>query len=226
MLTLWSLVLLSMNQLTEFNGSHVQGSPTVTNDTSFRVTLSNPTGGAVLGTASTFVNIMNAPEPGTFRTVAPPFDTALNFRREGDVNILTWDGGGQLQRADRPTGPWQTLSIATNPFTVQSPIPTTFYRVTRPRPANVYVPSSYDGQTPLPLVMLLHAYTRTGAAEEAYMQFRPPRRGSDFFTATRIVSPSMAQPWPSRAGASSDLFCPFPEGRGLDGALETGSGRP
>jgi len=145
----------------------------VTNDRRFRVTLSNPTGGAALGIASTIVNITNAPEAGTFRPVAPPFDTALNLRREGDVNIVTWDGGGQLQRADSPTGPWQTLSSATNPFTVQSPLPTSFFRVTRPRPANVYVPSTYDGQTPLPLVILLHAYTRTGADEEAYMQFRP-----------------------------------------------------
>ena len=55
----------------------------VTNDTSFRVTLSNPTGGATLGTASTTVNILNAPELGTFRTVAPPFDTALTIRRDG-----------------------------------------------------------------------------------------------------------------------------------------------
>ena len=43
----------------------------VTNDTSFRVTLSNPTGGATLGTASTTVNILNASRTGTFRTVAP-----------------------------------------------------------------------------------------------------------------------------------------------------------
>ena len=110
----------------------------VTNNTTFRVTLSNPTGGATLGTAATTVTIQNANELGTFRTVAPPFDTGLGIRREGSVNLLTWTGGGQLQRADRPTGPWQTLLTATSPYTVQSPIPTTFYRVTRPRPVNVY----------------------------------------------------------------------------------------
>ena len=89
------------------------------------------------------------------------------------MNILTWTGGGQLQRADRLTGPWQTLTNATSPTTVQSPIPATFYRVTRPRPVNLYVPSSYDGQTPMPLVILLHGYGDTGAGKETYMQFRP-----------------------------------------------------
>ena len=94
--------------------------------------------------------------------MAPPFDTALTIRRDGGFNILTWSGGGQLQRADRPTGPWQMLTNASSPYTVQSALPTTFYRVTRPRPVNLYIPSSYDGQTPLPLVILLHGYSGTG----------------------------------------------------------------
>jgi len=109
----------------------------VTRDTTFRVTLSNLTEVATLGTASTTVNILNAPEPGTFLTVAPAFDTALSIQREGDVNLLTWRGAGQLQRADDPTGPWQTLASATSPLAVQSPLSTTFYRATRPRPVNV-----------------------------------------------------------------------------------------
>ncbi len=119
----------------------------------FRVTLSNPTPGVTLGTATTTVSIK-----GDYAKVAPPFDTALTIRREWGVNVLTWAGGGQLQRADKPTGPWQTLTTATNPWTVQSPVPTTFYRVTRPRPVNLYVPSSYNGQTNMPLVIMLHGY--------------------------------------------------------------------
>ena len=135
---------------------------------SFRVTLSNPTGGAVLGTATTIVNI-----DGAYATLAPPFDTALTIRQDRGVNVLTWAGGGQLQRADRVTGPWQTLLTATNPCTVQSSLPTTFYRVTRPRPVNLYVPSSYDGQTTLPLVLLLYGYGAGAAWVENYMQFQP-----------------------------------------------------
>ncbi len=147
--------------------------PLVTNNTSFRVLLSNPTGGATLGTATATVNILNAPELGVFRAIAPPFDTALNIRQTGGVNFLTWAGGGQLQRADHPTGPWQTLASATSPLPVRSPLPVTFYRVARPRPVNLFVPSRHDGQTNLPLVILLHGYARTGQIEEDYMQLRP-----------------------------------------------------
>ncbi len=142
-----------------------------TNDRSFRVILSNPTDG-VLGNASSTATIMNMSEPGMFRAVSPSFDTALMVRQEAGLNVLTWAGGGQLQRADSPSGPWQTLTTATNPYTIQSPIPTSFYRVTSPRPVNVYVPSGYNGQTNMPLVILLHFYTGTGASQENYMQFR------------------------------------------------------
>jgi poly(3-hydroxybutyrate) depolymerase len=153
----------------------------VTKNTSFRVILSNPTGGATLGRTSTSVSILDATGLGTYRTVAPPFDTALTIGRSGGLNILTWSGGGQLQRADRPTGPWQMLTNASSPAAVQSALPTTFYRVTRPRPVNVYVPSSYDGQTRLPVVILLHGYTQTGAESESYFQFQPLAEARGFF---------------------------------------------
>jgi polyhydroxybutyrate depolymerase len=71
------------------------------------------------------------------------------------------------------TGPWQTLLTATNPCIVQSPFPASFYRVTRPRPAYLYVPPGYDGHTPLPLVLLLHGYSGTGPGCENWMHLMP-----------------------------------------------------
>ena len=135
---------------------------------SFRVTLSNPTGGATLGASSTTVNIV-----GAYYTLSPPFDTALTIRHDSGRNILTWAGVGQLQKADTVTGPWQTLTVAKSPCTVLSPIPTTFYRVSRPRPVKLYVPSTYDGQTPMALVILLHGYGDSGIGQEDYMKFQP-----------------------------------------------------
>jgi poly(3-hydroxybutyrate) depolymerase len=134
----------------------------------FRVSLSNATGGATLGSAVTTVNIV-----GAYSTVAPPFETGLTIESNDRFNTLTWEGGGQLQRADSPTGPWQTLPSAHSPTTVQSSVPTTFYRVARPRPTNFYVPSSYDGQTPMPLVVLLHEYGASGSDVENYVQLLP-----------------------------------------------------
>src|SRR5262249_23172694 len=131
--------------------------------------------------SSVMVNIMDATGlGGTYRSVAPPFETALAIRREGGANLMTWAGGGQLRRADTPAGPWQTLA-PTNSYAVRSTIPTGFYGVARPRPVNVYVPSGYDGSTKLPLVILLHAYAYTGAAQESYMRFQPLAETKSFF---------------------------------------------
>lgn len=134
----------------------------------FRVTLSNPSNGAGLGTATATVSILEHDF-----TLAPPVDSVLTIRRNCGVNVLTWSTGGQLQRADQVTGPWQTLTVTTNGCVIQSPLPATFYRVTRPRPVNLFVPSGYDGHTPMPLVILLHGGHLTGDWIENYMHLRP-----------------------------------------------------
>jgi poly(3-hydroxybutyrate) depolymerase len=135
---------------------------------SFQVILTNPTGGATLGTATTTVNILE-----NYPTITPPIDARLAIRREGGVNLLTWTEGGQLQRADRVTGPWQTLAAARSPWPVQSAVPATFYQVTSSRPVSLHVPSSYDGHTPMPLVILLHGYTYSGDVMEYWLAFQP-----------------------------------------------------
>lgn len=134
----------------------------------FGVTLSNPTGGVTQGRMTTTVTIQD-----NYVTVVPPFNSMLGVQHDRDVNVLTWAGGGQLQRADRVEGPWQTLTGALSPCAVRSRVPATFYRVRHPRPVTLYVPSGYDPQTPLPFVMSLHGSLQSGQAEEDYMRLRP-----------------------------------------------------
>ncbi len=179
----------------------------VKSNTSFKINLSNSTGGAILGTASTTVNIFDATGlKGTWHAVAPPFDTALTIQREAEFEILTWNGGGQLQRADSPAGPWQMLTNATSPFVVQSPVPTTVYRVTRPRAVNLYAPSSYDGQTPMPIVILLHGYSWSGADQENWMHFQPlaESRGFLYCYPDSSIDPLGAEFW-----NGTDACCDF-----------------
>ena len=152
----------------------------VSNNITFRIFLSNPTGGASLGRASATVTIVSPQTPGLIRSVAPPHDTALSIRRQAELNVLSWDGRGLLQRADSPLGPWQSMLTATNPYTVQSRIPATFYRVALPRPATVYVPSSYNATNPLPLMLLLHGSDTTGSQQEDYMRFQPLAESAGF----------------------------------------------
>lgn len=144
-----------------------------TNDSSFRIKLSNPSDNAKLGNAAAIVHILKTVGNGTYRWVAPPFETSLGIQENGGHPELHWNGGGTLQRADFPDGPWQMLSNAVSPYRVGGTLPTAFYRVTSPRPAELYVPSSYDGHTELPLVLLLHGYGGSGADIENYFKLQP-----------------------------------------------------
>ncbi len=165
----------------------------------FRVTLSHPTGGATLGTATTTVSILE-----NYATVTPPFDARLAIRQDGGVNLLTWTGGGQLQRADRVEGPWQTLAAARSPWTVQSPVPVSFYQVKGIRPVNLYVPSGYTGQNPRPLVILLHGYGSSGAAYESILSWSPVAEARSFFY---CYPDGTIDRWGSRFWNATDACC-------------------
>jgi polyhydroxybutyrate depolymerase len=81
-----------------------------------------------------------------------------------------------------------------------------FYRVTRPRPVSVYVPSSYDGQRSVPLVILLHGYTGTGASQEDYMQFQPLAEAHGFLY---CYPDSMVDVWGQPFWNATDTCCDF-----------------
>jgi polyhydroxybutyrate depolymerase len=123
--------------------------------TYFTVTLSNASGGIPLGLATTRVNLFY---PKGYYPIVPWIDAQPRLGRENGVNLLSWDGDGVLQRADQVTGPWEDLGQVSSPYVTRSSLPMGFYRIQHsPRPAEVYVPSGYDGQTPLPLILMLHA---------------------------------------------------------------------
>jgi polyhydroxybutyrate depolymerase len=175
-------------------------------DRVFTLSLSAPTDGRLLGVATASITLVHTPERGTVYGVAVPFDTALTIRRDGAAQVVAWKGGGQLQRADTPEGPWQTVSNATSPYRIQSPVPTAVYRVTRPRPVELYAPSTYDGHTPLPLVILLHGYGGTGAGQEDYMGFRALAESRGFL----YCSPdSLADQWGNQYWNATDGCCDF-----------------
>ena len=130
----------------------------------FRVTLSNAGEGVVLGTSTATVGLS-----GMFHVVGPSFSPQLAIRRDSESNLATWLGDGQPQRADSPTGPWIALGRVQSPLPISSALPGSFYRIKNPRPVNVYVPTKYDGHTPMPLVIALHGYTDSGAGIDSYM---------------------------------------------------------
>lgn len=61
---------------------------------------------------------------------------------------------------------------------------------TTDRPAPVIIPSTYDGTTPLPLIVLLHGDGVSGAAQEMYMHLGPVTRASGAY----LVLPNGTRP--------------------------------
>ena len=138
----------------------------------FTVLLSHPTGGIPLGTATTLISILNV-FPGGSHPVVPPLDARLKIRREQQMNIVTWDGNGSLLGADQVSGPWEECAEARSPYASHPVRPAGFYQIRSTRPTKVYVPARYDGQTPLPLVVVLHGYSGDAAWMENYFRFQP-----------------------------------------------------
>jgi len=120
----------------------------------FFVTLSYVSAGVPLRLATTQVKI---PHPQGYYPILPWINAQPKLRQEGGVNLLTWEGDGVLQRAGQVTGPWEDLPGAASPYATVPNSPGGFYRIRHSRPAEVYVPSGYDGRTPLPLIVVLHA---------------------------------------------------------------------
>lgn len=141
----------------------------------FHVILSNPSNGAGLGRA-----VASADIEGSFLTVAPLFDCDLEIQRGARSHVLTWMGDGPLQRSDAPSGPWQILERRQSPVRIESSEVAGFYRIQNPRPVQVFVPSKYDGHSPLPLVIALHGLPSSGAEMERYLRLLPLAEARDF----------------------------------------------
>jgi len=79
-------------------------------------------------------------------------------------------------------------------------------------PVDVYVPPSYDGSTPMPLVILLHSYTITGAFAESVFGLKPVAAERGFLLAVPEGKvDSMGAPyWNATSGC-----CDF-DGSGVD----------
>ncbi len=137
---------------------------------SFRVLLSNPSDGIPLGTATAAVNLCN---PGGYHPILPPMDAEPELHAEAGVLLLSWHGDGALQRSDQVDGPWEDLPGEESPYAMKPSLRRSFYRIQCSRPTEVYVPASYDDQTPLPLILVLHALGGDAAGMRSWFPLEP-----------------------------------------------------
>lgn len=108
------------------------------------------------------------------RAIALLFATALLVSCSSSDETATTDSAAPTTAAattEAPTTVPETTVDETVPDTVAD---TTVATVdpTIDRPFEVFAPTSYDPNTPMPLVVLLHGFGASGAIQEAYFQFQ------------------------------------------------------
>jgi polyhydroxybutyrate depolymerase len=137
---------------------------------SFTVTLTNLTGEIPLGRSTSQVTIVDASE-GNVETAQPLVRGVIG--NEAGLVEVSWTGPAALSRADFVTGPWEQLGALNSPLLTTADLNGAFYQLRSPRPARLYVPSSYDGLTPMPLVLVLHGYGGAAASYLDYFRIEP-----------------------------------------------------
>lgn len=135
---------------------------------SFTVTLSNPTGQIPGGRTSCSVAIVDH-AGGNLDQAQPTVSAAI--ANHGGLVQVSWLGTATVSRADSITGPWEHLGTTDGPLFATSHLPGAFYQIRSPRSARIYLPSSYDGQTPRPLVIVLHGLGGDASWIRSYFQF-------------------------------------------------------
>lgn len=136
----------------------------------FVVRLSNPTGPLGITRAVTVITIADETEGQTV-WVRPPVRGAAAYA-DGHIQV-SWAGEADVLRADAITGPWEELGTLDSPLVLAAQSVGGFYQLRSPRAARLYLPSGYDGRTPLPFVTLLHGYGATSTWHEDYWQLQP-----------------------------------------------------
>lgn len=110
--------------------------------------------------------------------IRPQWDPGLKVHRDEDQLLLDWKGQGLLEEATTPGGPWSRVANRRDrnaPATVMPTEPTTFFRLRNlsPRTTEVFVPSSYQPNSSLPLIILLHGFRGNGQRIESWFRFLP-----------------------------------------------------
>lgn len=178
---------------------------------SFTVSLGNPTAGMPLGTSSTRITISDA-GPGRIFPVEPPASSRPGIRREMDQTVVSWEGSAVVRRADHVAGPWETPAGTRSPHAERPSLPERFYQIRSARPTRLYVPASYDGQTPLPLILVLHGYSGDAAWMENYYRFRSLAESRGFLLCYPEGTTDLAG---LRFWNATDACCDF-DGLGVD----------
>lgn len=136
-----------------------------------------------------------------------------------DLIQVFWQGSAALSRANSAAGPWEPVGAVDSPFVTTPESSVAFYQLKGRRSARVHVPSRYDGQTSLPLVVVLHGYGGDSSWMEGYFQFQPAAESRGVFLCYPDGTPDSNR---ARYWNATDSCCDFYGGGEDDSAYLRG----
>ncbi len=121
-------------------------------------------------------------------SVEPPFNPDLEFARDDTELTVRWEGEGTLERSRSLAGSWRSFPTSRSPFSIPLGPATEFFRLRNPHPraVPVVIPPAYDGETRLPLIVLLHGYSSNPGNIHGYMRLFPLAERRGFLYATPV----------------------------------------
>ena len=122
-------------------------------------------------------------------TGTPPSNLSISIEESpgGPEAVIKWTGQAQLQLATRIGATWRTVTTE-SPYRTSIRSRFRFYRTIPPggRPTTVYVPSSYDSNTPAPLIISLHGFTLNPDSHERLIPLKPLSDSKGFIYVTPL----------------------------------------
>ncbi len=105
--------------------------------------------------------------------IDPPFDRRISIASENDDLSLIWEGEGVLEKSDDLTeSSWEFFSETSPSKIGPASEGNAFYRLRNPQPRSVPItlPPAYDGETLLPMIVMLHGRSEFPNYINGYMK--------------------------------------------------------
>jgi len=117
----------------------------------------------------------------------PPFEPSMTLASDNGDLTLSWKGEGVLEMSDDLAGnSWESIGEASpsniNPASEEN----AFYRLRNPQPRSVPItlPPAYDGETLLPMIVMLHGYSEFPNYINGYMKIHAQAANYDLIYAS------------------------------------------
>lgn len=141
----------------------------------------------VVATDSTGSTTSSRAGLSTIIDIDPPFDPSMALASENGDLTVSWEGEGVLEMSDDLTeNSWESVSESSPSNINPTSEDKAFYRLRNPQPRSVPItlPPAYDGETLMPMIVMLHGYSDFPNYINGYMKIHAQAANYDLIYAS------------------------------------------